>query len=101
MTRRELGRDAEPEEVTRARQQKDVDARRVADAELTTRNAAARYAFLKQHNTRVVIEVAGARFEATGDDLDAVVARANAHIRDLKQLAAEEQRQHAALSWGT
>jgi len=101
VTRREYGTPFETEWMTanRERVQAEAHAHRVREIEQS--NKAVFYDFLKHHGARVSITVDGVTFEATGDELDAVIAQANARLRERKQADDEARRASRSLTFGT
>jgi hypothetical protein len=98
---REYGIPYEPEwmKLNRERVQAEAHAKRVRETEQN--NKAVFYDFLKHHHARVAITVDGVTFETTGDDLDAVIAKANARLREKTQADDEARRASRTLTFGT
>jgi F0F1-type ATP synthase epsilon subunit len=99
--RREIGIPEEPEWLTLHRERLRADAHAKREREVAQHNAAVSYDFLKRHHARVAITVDGVTFETDGDDLDAVIAQANARLREKQQADDEARRVARSLTFGT
>ena len=98
---REYGLPYEPEWMRVKREHREAAEHKQRERETAQHNAAVRYDFLKEHHARVSITVDGVTFETTGDDLDAVIGKANARLREQKEADAEAYRASRSFTFGT
>ena len=99
--KREYGNPEEPHLIRTLREKREKREAEERLREVARNNAVFGYQFLQFHGARVTVEVGGTLFEAVGTELPDMIARANAHIRDLKKLDDAERSQRASLTWGT